>query len=266
MDTRKRGTAWRPFRNLPHLLHPVVTDDAEALRVLGWAVAELDRRTTDGINSPRIFIGIDEAQSLLDRDEFIRPVSDLAAVGREFGLHLLLATQRPTAKMMGDAAIKQNLTVRVVGKMDSAQSAQVAAGVKSSGAELLLSAGDQLLIQPGVTKRITTALLSAGDIAAMPWVESTPGLDLAEYDDIDHVIDQANNQAGPLVPSHVALALASKRGINWLSRKLGIGGKKATRVKNFSTELDTALEELGYSVIPHSTTRQSDCVTWTEGD
>ena len=44
IDTRKRGIGCRPFQHLPHLLHPVITDDPTALRALSWAVAEVDRR------------------------------------------------------------------------------------------------------------------------------------------------------------------------------------------------------------------------------
>jgi len=89
IDTRKRGSGWRPFSRLPHLLHPLITDENNALKALAWAVAELDRRAVTDRDSPKIFIGIDEAPALLEFEQFIKPISDLAAVGRQYGLHIL---------------------------------------------------------------------------------------------------------------------------------------------------------------------------------
>ena len=251
IDTRKRGAAWRSFAALPHLAHPIITDDAEALRTLSWAVAEMDRRAVDGRSHPHIFVSIDEAQALLERDEFVKPIGDIAAVGREFGIHLLLATQNPTGKMLGDTSIKRNLGTRLVGKMDSAQAAVVAAGVKESGAELLTGPGDQLLIQPGGIKRITAALVTENDTARLPRTETIGSLDLDEYDDVDHVCDQADVRgAAPMEPAHVALALAFRRGITWLASELSIGSQRARRVKEFADALTLALDDLGYTIIP----------------
>jgi len=251
VDTRKRGTAWRLFSHLPHLAHPIITTDEEALRALSWAVAELDRRTSDGRTTPRIFISVDEAQALLEQDHFVKPIGDLAAVGREFGIHLLLATQNPTASMLGDTSIKRNLTTRLVGKVDSAQAAQVAAGIKESGAELLTGPGDQLLIGPGGITRITTALVTDADVARLPRVESVPCLDLDEYDDPEHVADQAQPRTAPLLAHHVAKALVFEQGINKLATELGIGNSRATRIQRFAAEVRQILNNLGYTIIPH---------------
>ena len=265
MDTRKRGAAWRPFAALPHLAHPVITDGEEALRALGWAVAEMDRRAVDGRSHPHVFVSIDEAQALLDRDEFVRPISDLAAVGREFGVHLLLATQNPTAEMLGTTSIKRNLTTRLVGKVDSAQAASVATGVKETGAGLCAGAVDQLLVQPAGIKRITAALVTEKDAASLPRTEAIGSLDLSEYEDIDRVCDQAaTTQAAPLDAHHVAVALASRRGITWLAGELGIGSKRAQRVKAFADTLILELEELGYTLIPQKPDMRSANVTESE--
>ena len=262
VDTRKRGTAWRSFSGLPHLAHPIITDDGEALRALGWAVAEMDRRSYQGRTRPRLFISIDEAQALLEQDQFIPPIRDLAAVGREFGIHLLLATQNPTASMLGDTSIKRNLTTRLVGKVDSAQAAQVAAGVKETGAELLTGPGDQLLVSPRGVTRITTALVTEDDLATLPRSEHRRHLDLDQYDDSDHVTNQANaSRYAPMEPDHVAAAMIHDRGINWLARQLGIGNKRATRVKEFAGDLVAALDNLGYAIIPHPPEHSAGGVT-----
>ena len=260
MDTRKRGTAWRSFAHLPHLAHPVITSDEEALRALSWAVAEMDRRALDRRTSPRIFINIDEAQALLEEDHFIKPIGDLAAVGREFGIHLLLATQNPTAKMLGDTSIKRNLTTRLVGKVDSAQAAQVAAGVKETGAELLTGPGDQLLVSPGGVKRITTALVTEADMAGLPRSETVPYLDLDQYDDIDQVVKQARPKA-PILPHQVAQALVFKGGINKLAGELRVGNDRATRIKKFADDLRETLDNLGHTIIPHPGNHPASSVT-----
>jgi hypothetical protein len=265
IDTRKRGSAWLPFARLPHLAHPIVTEEAEALRSLAWAVAEIDRRAVSGRKRPRVFIGIDEAQALLDREEFVRPVSDLAAVGREFGIHMLVALQNPTAVQLGDASIKRNLTARLMGRVDSAQAANVAAGVKGSGAELLTGAGDMLLVLPSGVRRMTAALLTERDTEQLPRAEDVGRLDLDEYEDVDHVLDQADSRskAEALDPAHVAFALTTERGINWIAQQLGIGNTKAKRVREFARAVTERLAELGYavhpSILPSQNTEQNDC-------
>lgn len=251
IDTRKRGINWRPFERLPHLAHPVITDNATALRALAWAVAEIDRRAHSGRTTPRVFVGIDEAQSLLEDDSFVNLISDLAAIGREFGVHLLAALQNPTAKQLGDTNIKRNLTTRLVGKTDSSDAAKVAAGVGGTGAERLMGAGDFLLVQPDGTRRLTTALLTERDTARLPRVESVGYLDLEQYDDVDRTLDQADNQskADPLEPEQVAYALAypdiSQRE---LYRQFSVGFPKIKRVLEFASAVRAELANLGYSV------------------
>lgn len=251
IDTRKRGSGWRPFVDLPHLAHPVITDDPTALRALAWAVAEVDRRSIKGQTRPRVFIGIDEAQSVLEQPHFVKSLGDLAAVGREFGVHLIMAMQNPTSKQLGDTAIKRNVTVRLVGRTDSSESARVAAGIGGSGAEQLTGVGDFLLVQPDGVRRLTTALLSEADINRLPRAESVDYLDLAEYEDVDHVLDQAANvRKDVLEPEHVLVALATGRGITWLASHLGIGSSKARRVKDFADAMRESGVNRGYTSIP----------------
>ncbi|MEJ2557183.1 MAG: FtsK/SpoIIIE domain-containing protein [Anaerolineae bacterium] len=259
IDTKKRGIGWRPFERLPHLLHSIITDDLTALKALGWAVAEIDRRAKSGQTRPRVFVGIDEAQALLEQRDFIKPIGDLAGVGREFGIHLLAALQDPTKDNLGDTTIKRNLTVRLVGKTDSPDAAKVAAGIGGTGAERLIGAGDFLLVQPDGVRRLTTALLTRKDVARLPTAERVGYLDLAEYEDIDHVLSQADNQskADPLEPAHVAYALvypeASQRELN---REFSIGFPKIRRVQAFAQDVLAELEKLGFSICNGATVQR----------
>jgi DNA segregation ATPase FtsK/SpoIIIE-like protein len=251
IDTRKRGIGWQPFANLPHLLHPIITDDTTALRALAWAVAEMDRRAKEKRSTPRLFVGIDEAQALLEQEQFVKPISDLSAVGREFGVHVILSAQNPTAAQLGDSNVKRNLTVRLVGRVDSPTAANVATGQSDTGAHLLTGAGDMLLIKPDETRRITAALVTENDTARLPRVEAPGHLDLTQYEDIDRVLDVADvGRADPLEPEHVALALATERGITWLANELSIGTTKARRVKEFADRVRAKLAALGYTTIP----------------
>jgi len=216
-------------------------------------VAELDRRARQGYQRPLLFIGIDEAQALLESEQFTSPIVTLAGVGREFGIHLALLTQNPTAQVLGDNTIKRNLTARLVGRVDSSEAARVATGQGGSGAELLTGSGDMLLVQPGEVRRLMAALVTERDMARLPHAESIRVLSLDEYEDVDHVIDQANLPTGrnpdPLDPAHVAYALthpdASQREIN---REFGIGFVKIRRVLEFASTLNQAIESYGYAV------------------
>lgn len=249
IDARKRGLCWRHFANVPHLLHPVVTEDSEALRVLAWAVAEIGRRAETGQRRPAVFICIDEVQALLGRPEVNRLVTDIAGVGREFGVHLVIAAQDPTAKQMGDSTIKGNMTARLVGKVNSAQSAVVAAGIEETGAQHLTGSGDMLLIAPSGVSRLTVGHFTGRDAETLPYSEERQRLDLSGYDDADYVHSSAR-VPDPLEPEHVAVALGTGRGIVWLTRELGIGTRKAARVKQFADAMRTAWFAHGYTTIP----------------
>lgn len=247
IDTKKRGKPWKDFTSIPHLAHPVITDDETALRALAWGIAEIDRRAERGYIKPRVFIAIDEAQDLLDKPEFVKVIGDVAATGREFGIHLLAAVQNPTAKQLGDAGIKRNLTTRLVGRVDSATAAVVATGQPETGAELLTGAGDMLLIQPTGIKRLTAALLTTKDTEHLPRAESIESLDLSQYEDVDHVIDRADlkSQTGfdALETALAIIACAKQKGRPWLKDILEAeggsrpGSTRASRLLTWGKEV-----------------------------
>lgn len=251
IDTRKKGMGWRPFARLPHLAHPVITEEDEARRFLTWATAEIDRRAAAGRVRPRLFIGIDETQALLENEEMVKPISDLAAVGREFEIHLVTATQNPTAAVLGDVSIKRNM-VRLVGRVDSGDAARAAAGLGGTGAETLTGAGDMLLVLPGLTRRLTTALLTEGDIERLPRTEKTPRLDLGQYEDIErvsNVVSMGGRRPDPLEAEHVYHALLEPDiSLNELYRRFSIGRNKAKSVKAFAGSLLELMEGDGYRI------------------
>ena len=185
IDTRKQGLGWRSFACVPHLLHPIIAEEQADARALAWAAAEIDRRAAEHRTTPRVFICIDEAQALLDDPGLARLIADLASVGRELGIHLIVAIQNPTARQMGDSTIRANLATRLVCKVMDGVTTRVATGQSDSGAERLTGAGDMLLVQQDRITRLTAALVTGQDMAQLPRVEQTARLDLEACADPD---------------------------------------------------------------------------------
>ncbi len=259
IDVEKRGLRWRQFDRLPHLLHPVVAEEQEARQVLAWLIAEIDRRREQRRSWPRLFIFIDEMQSLTV-DGAAAPLARIARMGREYGVHLVGALQNPTSANLGDADLKRNLAVRLVGRVDSATAAHVATGQKQTGAERLTGAGDFLLIQPGAeVQRLTVALLSEADLDRLPRGDNGAQgkLNLEGIGGLDHMLDMC--QAAPgnggsgrgrppddIDPAHVAYVLSRWRPAQRDVRdQLGIGYSKVQRVLTFTEHLIRELEGHG---------------------
>ncbi|MDR2612828.1 MAG: DNA translocase FtsK 4TM domain-containing protein, partial [Deltaproteobacteria bacterium] len=167
------------YRDLPHLIHPVLTDPAEATTALKWAVCEMDARyrlmaergvrNIQGYNDlaarggagdpaggppgtlPYLVIIIDELSDLMltSPKEVEVSIMRLCAKARASGIHLILATQRPSVDVL-TGVIKANLPTRI--------SFQVATRFDSrtildqTGAEQLLGKGDMLFMPPGTSR------------------------------------------------------------------------------------------------------------------
>lgn len=248
----KGGAAWLGFQRLPHLPHPVIGDPNEAVAALTWCLAELDRRKASGQRRPALYVVVDEVRELLEVGG--QPVAEairrIAALGRELGLHVIAATQHPLADALGGSIAKANLPLRLTGRVADASAAYLASGVKASGAERLQGNGDFLVTVAGESHRVQVALLGNREIGRLPRVETTPRLDLGGYD-LPHVLQVVDKpQADQLEAEHVAVALATGKGITWLANELHIGSAKAKRVQEFAQAVVNRLTELGYTIIP----------------
>jgi hypothetical protein len=91
VDVEKRGIRWSAFDRLAHLAHPVVVDGDEARQVMTWLVAEIDRRGQTKRTTPRLFLFVGELQALVRDEATIAPMVRVAPMGREFGVHLVVA-------------------------------------------------------------------------------------------------------------------------------------------------------------------------------
>lgn len=182
------------YKGIPHLIHDVVTDSEEALKTLNWAVYEMERRykllqkykvrdiqnynlkishlkekeELEDLPLPYIVIIVDEFADLImtaGRD-IETPITRLAQMARAIGLHLILATQRPSTKVI-TGIIKANFPSRIAFQVSSKIDSRVI--LDTNGAEKLLGRGDMLLLGTGksIPIRIHGAYISDNEIEAL---------------------------------------------------------------------------------------------------
>ncbi len=166
IDPKGRGLA--PLAGLPHVwqgrgVAQDITMAAETLRAL---IEEMVQRDVARRNRPHIVVGIDELADLLTvgGKAVAEALTRLTQRGREAGIHVVAATQKPAATLIG-GLVKANFPVRVVGSVVSPEDAKVAAGIAGTGAEHLLGRGDFLLINKGQTIRFQAAYAASPEMA-----------------------------------------------------------------------------------------------------
>jgi len=169
-----------PFNGLPHLLCPVVTDSKKAYTALNWVVGEMEERyrllakvsarNIEAYNEkqeklPYIVVIVDEFADLMNvaRDQTETAVQRLAQLSRAVGIHLILATQRPSVNVI-TGVIKANLPARISFKVASKVDSRTV--LDMNGADKLLGKGDMLFLRPGESKpvRIQGALVGDKEI------------------------------------------------------------------------------------------------------
>lgn len=252
IDGAKKGAAWWGFERDAHLAHPIIVDSNEAIAALAWAVAELDRRMEQERRTPRLFVIIDEVRALLNvaGDDVAQAVEHIASVGREFGVHIVVATQHALTDALGGSIAKANLAMRLSGRVADAHAAYVATGVRASGAEALQGNGDFLLIVAGEAHRLQIAIVENRELGRLPRRETVPQLDLNAA-----TLDRALEVAQPgsprkdvdNEPEAVAYALATSCGVGMLRDRYGpMGTDRARRIRDFARAMRRALPGLGY--------------------
>lgn len=169
-----------PFNGLAHLLCPVVTDAKKAYTALNWVVNEMEERyqlfAKAGVRNieaynekqekiPYIIVIIDELADLMNvaRDQIENAIQRLAQLSRAVGIHLILATQRPSVNVI-TGVIKANLPARISFKVASKVDSRTV--LDMNGADKLLGKGDMLFLRPGESKliRIQGSLISDKEI------------------------------------------------------------------------------------------------------
>jgi S-DNA-T family DNA segregation ATPase FtsK/SpoIIIE len=169
-----------PFNGMPHLICPVVTDAKKAAAALGWVVNEMEERyqllAKAGARNiaaynekqeriPYIIVIIDELADLMmiARDQIESAITRLAQLSRAVGIHLIMATQRPSVDVV-TGVIKANFPARISFKVASKVDSRTV--LDMNGADKLLGKGDMLFLKPGEEKmtRAQGALVSDKEI------------------------------------------------------------------------------------------------------
>jgi len=272
-----------PYKNLPHLMHPVITDMKKAEAVLAWAVDKMEERYDllarvgvrhlEGFNKlsrAKVLdkLGIselhEEAQDVPHKMPYIVIVADemadlmmtsgkdveahiirLAQKSRAVGIHLVLATQKPTVDVV-TGLIKSNLPARISFQVASKMDSRVV--LDEGGAERLLGCGDMLYLAPG------TSNLSRGQGTYVSDDEITDVIDFfsdmePDYsEELQQLVAGAGSsgggggEAGPrqaddLYDSAIDVVVREGRGsVSLLQRCLGIGYGRAARMIDWMAE------------------------------
>jgi S-DNA-T family DNA segregation ATPase FtsK/SpoIIIE len=166
-----KGYAFGTFQGLPHLVRDVIRETDEAVEALQSLVVLMERSGPAGEGGPqrtgtvRVVVVIDELADLLMVGG--KPVqlalTRLTQRGREAGIHVIAATQKPSAEILGPL-IKANFPVRLVGRVTSASDARTATGWSGTGAERLTGRGDFLAVAEGRVTRFQAAHVSPKEI------------------------------------------------------------------------------------------------------
>jgi S-DNA-T family DNA segregation ATPase FtsK/SpoIIIE len=265
------------FKELPHLLCPVVTDMKKAASILEWAESKMDERyeflsmvnvrNIAGYNSlseqdireryglepdeeidpkhvplhlPYIIIIIDELADLMlvAPKEIETSITRLAQKSRAVGIHIILATQRPSVDVI-TGLIKSNLPARISFRVASKVDSRTI--LDQNGADKLLGSGDMLFLQPGTSKLIRAQGTYVSDDEIHRVVEFAKA---QQRPDFSKELVQMQEGGGefegskdPLYEQAVRIVMENQRGsVSLLQRKLEIGYSRAARLIDFMAE------------------------------
>ena len=266
-----------PYDGIPHLLTPVITEAERALQALRWAVAEMGRRLhrfsdakvrnideynekqTDEENIiPRVVIVIDELADLMMRQyrrDTEMMISRIAQMARAAGLHLVIATQRPSVDVI-TGLIKANIPTRMAFRVVSAVDSRTI--IDGIGAEDLLGKGDMLYMTATTPKPLriqgifistkeTERVINAVKIAGGGKITEQIGLAEEEGGETDedgepiakgHIdLDADDNGGDELFFEAVRVVQASgKASASLLQRQLKVGYARAARLLDIMEE------------------------------
>jgi S-DNA-T family DNA segregation ATPase FtsK/SpoIIIE len=255
------------YHDIPHLLHPVVTQPKDATKALRWTVAEMERRymllsdrgfrNIESYNQsllnaskkqiedtsempaailPYIIVVIDELADLMmaSSREVEEAITRLAQMARAAGIHLIIATQRPSVDVL-TGIIKANFPTRISFQVSSKVDSRTI--LDTSGAEHLLGDGDMLFMPPGVgrirrihgpyvseeeIKNVTDFLRQQGkpDYDNSVVSDAVSGNEFSEGTELDEKYSEAVN----------VVLKTRQASISMLQRKLRVGYNRAARM------------------------------------
>ena len=250
------------YDGIPHLITPVVTDLRKATNALFWAVHEMERRyellsekqaknigqynrriekekataETEQEKLPYVVIVIDELADLMltaSRDVELA-LTRLAQMARAAGIHLILATQRPSVDVL-TGIIKANFPARLSFQVSSKTDSRTI--IDTNGAENLLGNGDMLLLPPGTAKlqRIHGAYISEVELARITEFlkkqkppEYNEAVTRAPVEEEDPTVEEEHDER---YDDAIALVTKTRQAsISMIQRHLRIGYNRAARI------------------------------------
>ena len=273
-----------PYNDIPHLVTPVITDEKKAATALSWAVEEMERRydtfaknsvrdiktfnkkrkTFAGSyeNMPYIVIIIDELADLMmvaaqDVEDSIMRLTQKA---RAAGIHLIVATQRPTVNVI-TGTIKSNVPSRIAFAVAQANDSRVI--LDGNGAEDLLGRGDMLIAESGnKIRRVQGAFVSDDEVARIvdaAKAQAAPRYLIAE-DALEKRVNNLSDSGADPDGEQKAMKLfieEQKASVSLIQRKLQIGYNRAARIVD-------QLEEKGWISAPIGAASKRDVLLTLE--
>lgn len=258
------------YKEVPHLMCPLVTDMSKAEKILEWAVTQMDERyewlsearvrNIAGYNAlgadelfkrlnpaseeekaviptfmPYIVIVIDELADLMmtAAKEVEHHLSRLAQKSRAVGVHIIVATQRPEVKVV-TGLIKSNLPARVCFRVASRMDSRIV--LDQNGGEVLMGQGDMLLLPPGSHKLMRAQGTYLEDAEIHSVLDDLATRSKPDFHPDLMKIKTVDAEAGddtrdPLFDDAVRIILESRRGsVSLLQRRLTIGYSRASRL------------------------------------
>lgn len=270
------------YNGIPHLLIPVVTDPKKASGALNWAVAEMtDRynkfakynvRDLKGYNAkiesikdidddnkpeklPQIIIIVDELADLMmvAPGEVEDSICRLAQLARAAGIHLVIATQRPSVNVI-TGLIKANIPSRIAFSVSSGVDSRTI--IDMNGAEKLLGKGDMLFYPSGYQKpqRVQGAFVSDQEVSRVVEFLTEQGMTADYNPEVESKISTASFAEGPsggsdrdayFVQAGRFIIEKEKASIGMLQRMFKIGFNRAARIMDQLAEAGVVGEEEG---------------------
>lgn len=265
------------YNGIPHLLIPVVTDPKKAAGSLQWAVTEMMRRykamsdagvrdlesynsivasQEEGTKLPQVVVIIDELADLMlvAAKEVEESICRIAQMGRASGIHLIIATQRPSADVI-TGLMKANIPSRIAFAVASAMESRII--LDTQGAEKLVGKGDMLYapIGCGKPKRVQGCFVSDGEVEAVAtYVKENYNVDYDQkvMEEIEQKAAQTGNKSAAsdpepnadelagdeMLPAAVDVILETgQASVSMLQRRLKLGYARAARIVDEMEEL-----------------------------